>query len=511
MILVWLLLIPFVAGALCYALDSSRGQGASRWIALIGSGLILLIALALWATGNYHLTNAVQGTAQWHTQFQLEWIPSLGISFHLALDGLSVIMLLLTGIMSVLAVASSWGQPRNREGLFYANLMWLIGGVVGIFLAIDLFAYFFFWEMMLIPMALLVALWGHDGSSVAAKRAAAIKFFIYTQASGLLMLASIIGLVIVHYEQTGAVTFDYQALLQTSHGGAFGMVLMLGFFIAFATKLTTIPFHGWLPDFHTHSPSDSSVDLTGVLVKTGAYGLLRFALPLFPHASAEFAPVAMILGLIGIYYGAVVAFAQTDMKRFVGYTSIAHMGFVLIGIYAGTLLAVQGAILQLLASALSTAGLFLVSSQLYARLGTRDMRSLGGLFGLMGAMPGFALVFSIAALGMPATANFLGEFLVLFGAFAHWPVIVAFAAAGLILAAVYALYLLHRVYWGPPSIKTPTSGLASREYASLLLIVALTLIIGLYPASVLQVTTGTAHEIAHWFAGPVSAVSSSQP
>ncbi|NNC23258.1 NADH-quinone oxidoreductase subunit M [Salinisphaera sp. USBA-960] len=505
MLLIWLLLIPFVAGGLCYALEMRRGGGPPRWIALIASSLILLSAFLLWATGDYSLANAVQGTAQWQIQFRLPWIPSLGIFFHLALDGLSVIMLLLTGVMSVLAVASSWNQPRNRDGLFYANLMWLVGGVIGIFLAVDLFAFFFFWEMMLIPMALLVALWGHDGARATVKRAAATKFFIYTQASGLLMLAAIIGLVFVHYQQTGSITFDYNALLQTSPTGGIGMVLMLGFFIAFATKLTTVPFHGWLPDFHTYSPTDSSVDLTGVLVKTGAYGLLRFAVPLFPHASATFAPAAMILGLIGIYYGAIVAFAQSDMKRFIGYTSIAHMGFVLIGIYAGTLLSIQGAILQLVASALSTAGLFLVSSQVYTRLGTRDMRSLGGLFGLMGALPGFALAFSVAALGMPATANFIGEFLVLFGAFAYSPIVVVFATIGLVLAAVYALYLIHRVYWGQPSIKTPTDGLAGREYASLLLILTLTLIIGLYPNSVLHVTTGAAQEIAHWFDGPIAA------
>lgn len=508
MLLLWLLLIPFVGGALCWLFASRPNGGPTRWIALVASSLILLIAFGLWVSGDYSLANAVQGTAQWHTEFRVPWIPGLGISFHLALDGLSVIMLLLTGVMSVLAVASSWGRPRHQAGLFYANLMWLIGGVVGIFLAIDLFAFFFFWEMMLIPMALLVALWGHDGSNTAAKRAAATKFFIYTQASGLLMLAAIIGLVVVYYQQTGDLSFDYNTLLQATPDGAFGMVLMLGFFIAFATKLTTVPFHGWLPDLHTHSPTDSSVDLTGVLVKTGAYGLLRFAVPLFPDASAVFAPVAMILGLIGIYYGAVVAFAQTDIKRFVAYTSIAHMGFVLIGIYAGTKLAIQGAILQFLASALSTAGLFLVSSQIYTRLGTRDMRSLGGLFGIMGALPGFALAFIIASLGMPATANFIGEFLVLFGAFAQAPVIVVFATIGLILAAIYALYLMHRVYWGRPSIQITPDGLSSREYASMLLILALTLIIGLYPNSVLSVTSGSVQEIAHWFAGPMATVSS---
>lgn len=509
MLLFWLLLLPFLGAALCWLAETRRASAPPRWIALIVSSAILVIAFGLWAAGDYGLANAVQGTAQWHTEFQVPWIPSLGISLHLALDGLTVIMLFLTGIMSVLAVLSGWNRPRNRNGLFYANLLWLIGGVVGIFLAIDLFAFFFFWEMMLIPMALLVGLWGHDGAKSTAKRAAAIKFFIYTQASGLLLLSAIIGLVIVHYQQTGSLSFDYDALLQTAPTGALGMVLMLGFFIAFATKLTTVPFHGWLPDLHSNAPTDSSVDLTGVLVKTGAYGLLRFALPLFPAASAQFAPIAMILGLIGIYYGAVVAFAQTDIKRFVGYTSIAHMGFVLIGIYAGTQLALQGAILQLVASALSTAGLFLVSSQIYYRLNTRDMRSLGGLFGLMGALPGFALAFVVASLGMPATANFLGEFLVLFGAFAQAPVVVVLATIGLILAAVYALYLMHRVYWGQPSIKTATAGLSCREYVSLLAILALTLIIGLYPHSVLGITTGSVQEIAHWFAGPVAAVPSS--
>src|SRR5699024_4332266 len=221
---------------------------------------------------------------------------------------------------------------------------------------------------------------------------------------------------------------------------------------------------------------------------TAAYGLLRFCLPLFPEASATFTPVAMAIGIISIYYGAVVAFSQDDMKRLISYSSISHMGFVIVGLYAGTMLALQGVVLQVVASAVSTAALFVISGQIYARVGTRDMRRLGGLFGRLGALPGFALIFTIATLGMPATANFLGEFLILFGAFETYPIIAGIATGGLILAAIYAWRLMHRIYWGKPAEEGTIAGLHAHEYIMMLALVVITLVIGLYPQSVLSVS-----------------------
>ncbi|WP_423821515.1 NADH-quinone oxidoreductase subunit M [Salinisphaera sp. SPP-AMP-43] len=508
MLLCWLLFIPFIGGAACWLVGrGDRGGSAPRLIAFASMLLVFIPALWLWATGDYSLAGLGGGSPQWQREISASWIAPFGIDFHLAIDGLSVIMVLLASVLGMLAVACSWSQVTERVGMYHMNLMWTLGGVIGIFLAIDLFLYFFFWELMLIPMYFLIALWGHGEYERAANVRAAVKFFIYTQASGLLMLASILGLVFTHYAQTGVLTFDYNALLETQLGGSLGMVLMLGFFIAFAVKLPAVPFHGWLADAQANSPSSGAVDLSGILVKTAAYGFLRLALPLFPESSAAFAPIAMALGVISVYYGAVMAFAQTDMKRLISYASISHMGFVLIGLYAGTLLALQGVMIQVVASAISTAALFILSGQLYERMGTRDMRQLGGLFGRLGALPGFALVFVVATLGMPATANFVGEFLILFGAFGDWPWVVVIASGGMILAAVYALYLMHQVYWGTPTSDDTIARMSAREYVIMMTLVVITLIVGLFPQTVLSVSQTSMTEVSHWFATGLSASS----
>ena len=500
MMLPWLLLIPFIGGLLCWQFELIRPNTAMpRWIALFSMIALLVMALIMWVSGNYSLSQVVGNTPDWHSEFRLPWIDAFGITFHLAIDGLSLIMITLTGILGTLAVVCSWKEIDRRVGFFHLNLMWVIGGVVGVFLAIDLFLFFFFWEMMLVPMYFLIALWGHE-SEGKSPVSAAIKFFIYTQASGLLMLVSILGLVFMHYTQTGVFSFDYGILRETPITGIMSWVLMLGFFIAFAVKLPVVPLHGWPPDAHAQAPTAGSVDLAGILLKTAAYGLLRFALPLFPETSQAFAPIAMGLGLVGIFYGGVLAFSQTDIKRLIACSSISHMGFVLIGIYSGTLLALQGVILQMVAHAFSAAGLFMISGQLYERLHTRDMRQMGGLFGRLGALPGFALAFVMASLGMPGTGNFIGEFLILFGAFDVVPWVVVIASAGLVLSAIYSLILMHRVYWGPPKADTTIARLDGREYAMLLGTLVLTIALGLYPQVVLDISQGAMHEVRHWFA-----------
>lgn len=500
MMLPLLLLIPFIGGLLCWQYELFRPNTAMpRWIALGSMGLLLLLSLLMWMIGDYSISGIVGSAPDWQSEFQIPWISVFGISFHLALDGLSLIMITLTGILGILAVVCSWNEIDQRIGFFHLNLMWVIGGVVGVFLAIDLFLFFFFWEMMLVPMYFLIALWGHD-SEGKSPVSAAIKFFIYTQASGLLMLVSILGLVFFHYSQTGTLTFSYSILRETPVTGAMAWVLMLGFFIAFAVKLPVVPLHGWLPDAHAQAPTAGSVDLAGILLKTAAYGMLRFTLPLFPETSQAFAPVAMGLGLVGIFYGAVLAFSQTDIKRLIACSSISHMGFVLIGIYSGTLLALQGVILQMVAHAFSAAGLFMISGQLYERLHTRDMRQMGGLFGRLGALPGFALAFVVASLGMPGTGNFIGEFLILFGAFEVAPWTVIIASFGLVLSAVYSLVLMHRVYWGTPREESTIAQLDRREYAMLLGTLLIVILLGLFPQLVLNVSSGAMNEVRHWFA-----------
>ncbi|GAA5176727.1 NADH-quinone oxidoreductase subunit M [Modicisalibacter zincidurans] len=500
MTLFWLILIPFVGGLLCWQ-GERFGDQAPRWIALATMLIELLITLGLWFQGDYYLPQ--MGTAsegvRWSMEWQVAWIPRFGISVHLALDGLSLVLIALTSFLGILAVLCSWNEIVRRVGFFHLNLLWILGGVVGVFLAIDLFLFFFFWELMLVPMYFLIALWGHSGSEGRTRIRAATKFFIYTQASGLLMLVSILGLVFVNYANTGEYSFSYATLMETQLSEGTAMLLMLGFFIAFAVKLPVVPLHGWLPDAHAQAPTAGSVDLAGILLKTAAYGMLRFALPLFPEASQTFAPVAMALGLVGIFYGALLACGQQDVKRLIAYTSISHMGFVLIGIYVGTELALQGVVMLMVAHAFSAAGLFILSGQLYERLHTRDMREMGGLWGRMGSLPGFSLFFVVASLGMPGTANFLGEFMILFGSFPVAPWTVVIASGGLVLAAVYSLLLMQRVHFGPAQGEGRFTDLDGREYLMMLSLLGLVLLFGLYPQPLLDTTGAAMLEVQQLF------------
>ncbi|KQN55114.1 NADH-quinone oxidoreductase subunit M [Erwinia sp. Leaf53] len=502
MLLPWLIILPFVGGLLAWQFERF-GPKAPRWIALIAMGLTLVLSLQLWLQGGYSLTQAT-GLPQWQSEFSVPWIPRFGINFHLALDGLSLLMVVLTGLLGVMAIFCSWNEIEKWHGFFHLNLLWILGGVIGVFLAIDMFLFFFFWEMMLVPMYFLIALWGHKASDGKTRITAATKFFIYTQASGLIMLIAILALVFVHYSATNVWTFNYELLLKTpmSHGVEY--LLMLGFFIAFAVKMPVVPLHGWLPDAHSQAPTAGSVDLAGILLKTAAYGLLRFALPLFPNASAEFAPIAMWLGIIGIFYGAWMAFSQYDIKRLIAYTSISHMGFVLIAIYTGSQLAFQGAVVQMIAHGLSAAALFILCGQLYERLHTRDMRQMGGLWSRIKWLPGLSLFFAVANLGMPGTGNFVGEFMILTGSFQSAPVIIVIATFGLVFASVYSLIMMQRAYYGAPKSDTPLRSMSPREFLMIMVLVVLLVLVGVYPQPILDTSHAAMSNIQQWFTASIS-------
>lgn len=499
----WLILIPFIGGLLCWLVERVD-QTLPRWIALAAMSLLLALGLWLWGHGDYSLAPNPADPNAWAMEFKHVWIERLGINLHLALDGLSLLMVVLTGLLGVLSVLCSWNEIQRNVGFFHLNLLWILGGVVGVFLAMDLFLFFFFWEMMLVPMYFLIALWGHSNTGKKTRITAATKFFIYTQASGLVMLAAILGLVLVNYLNSGVVTFDYALLLEAEMPSGVEYVLMLGFFIAFAVKFPIVPFHSWLPDAHAQAPTAGSVDLAGILLKTAAYGMIRFALPLFPNASAEFAPLAMVLGLIGIFYGALLSFAQTDIKRLVAYSSISHMGFVLIGIYSGSELALQGAIVLMLAHGISAAALFILCGQLYERLHTRDMTQMGGLWKRIAWLPALSLFFAVASLGLPGTGNFIGEFLVLFGAFASQPWIVVVATTGLVLSSVYSLAMIHRAYYGPAQVDTPLQGLNTRETGMVLALVVLLVLLGIYPQPVLDTSMASMQGVQQWLGAAFS-------
>ncbi|MEB3755126.1 NADH-quinone oxidoreductase subunit M [Acinetobacter sp. MD2(2019)] len=504
LILPALILVPFIAGFLCWLVDKID-QHLPRWIALIGMLVTLALSLVLWSHGNYQFELGGQAPT-FASQFFLPWINSLGISIHLAVDGLSLMMVALTALLGILAVGCSWGEIQKNVGFFHLNLLWSLGGVIGVFLSLDLFLFFFFWEMMLVPIYFLIALWGHKGSNGRSRVYAATKFFIYTQVSGLIMLIAILGLVVWGYIMTnGVVSFDYNFLMQVAHHlpPEFAYGFMICMFIGFAVKLPVFPLHGWLPDAHAQAPTAGSVDLAGILIKTAAYGLLRFVIPFFPAASAQFADIAIVFGLIGIFYGAWCAFHQTDMKRLLAYTSISHMGFILLAIYAGNLLTYQGLMIMMLAHGLSSAALFIMCGQIYERVHTRDMRLMGGMRGQFRYLPIFLMFFIAALVGLPGLGNFIGEFLILMGSFAKYPTFTILAAVSLVFAGLYGLILIHRTLFGEPNkeqqahYSQPLKDLSAREMIILLICVIGLVWLGVYPQTFLDVSNSSMQWLAN--------------
>lgn len=482
MILLWLILILLVGGLAAWLAD--RGHSAwPRLISLLALGLDLLLIIAFWISQPAPF--AIAGQGAWLADLNWPWIPRFGIRFHLALDGLSLLLVLLTCFLGLMAVAASWTEIKERVGFFHFNLLWTLAGVLGVFIALDLFLFFFFWEVMLVPMYFLIAIWGHER-----RIPAAFKFFLFTQGSGLLLLVAILALALIQFNNTGVLSFDYFDLLGATLAPTTAFWIMLGFFIAFTVKLPAVPFHPWLPEAHTEASTGGSIILAGVLLKTGAYGLLRFVIPLFPAAAFDFTPVAMLLGVIGILYGATLAFAQFDLKRLIAYSSISHMGFVLLGIFAWNALALKGAVIQILAHGLSTPALFMVAGALQERIHTRDMRHMGRLWSRAPRMAAIGLFFAIASLGLPGLGNFVGEFLILFGTYpAHLPFAVA-AALGLIMATLYALIMVQKVFHGEVQEQwrlSELSDFSTRDMAAMAAMILLLVWLGLYPQPVFDI------------------------
>ena len=512
MTLLYLLLIPFIGGFLCWLLRHS-GRDLARRVALGTMMLVLALAVSLWFTGDYSQTllpSAGSLSGHWVEQFTVPWIPRLGICFSLGLDGLSLLLVTLTALLGALSVACSWREIESDAGFFYMNLLWNVGGVIGVFLATDLFLFFLFWEVMLVPMFFLIALWGHDIPGGRPRLYAALKFFIFTQSAGLVMLVAILALVFVHYRASGVLTFAYADLLATPMGAHTQFWIMLGFLLGFAVKLPVVPFHSWLPDAHSQAPTAGSVILAGVLLKTAAYGLLRYLVPLFPYASAQFAPIAMWMGVLGIVYGAVCAFGQNDAKRLVAYTSISHMGFIVLGVFAGTEEALQGVIMQILAHGISAAGLFILVGEIAERLETRDLSKMGGLWSRFSKLSQFWLFFILASLGLPGLGNFLGEFLILLGTYKTHPGMAMLATVGLVLSAVYSLILMQRAFYGKAAADAPLPDLDRREFAILSTLMAVMIWLGLYPRPFFEASRAPMRALQTLYA-PATTVASQTP
>jgi NADH-quinone oxidoreductase subunit M len=411
---------------------------------------------------------------------QADWIPSWGIQYYLGLDGLSILMVLLTSFISMLSVAASWTAIKEQIKQYYIFMLLMEVGMMGVFLAQDLFLFYIFWEFTLIPMYFLIGIWGGE-----ARIYASIKFFLYTMAGSLLMLLAILYMGITNE------TFAVPELIEGRAAFASAQnLLFLGFAVAFAIKVPIFPFHSWLPDAHTEAPTAGSIILAGVLLKMGTYGFVRFNLPLFPEASAEFAPAIAVLAIIGIIYGAIVSFPQKDVKKLVAYSSVSHLGFVMLGIFSLNEAGIQGALLQGVNHGLSTGALFFLVGVLYEQRHTRLFADYGGVWKAMPLFSVLSLIVTLSSMGLPGLNGFVGEFTILLGSMGAsslgpnpW-IYTAFATTGVILAAVYLLWMFQRVFMGP--LDNPENqklrDMNGRELAIMLAFLLFIFWIGIAPA-----------------------------
>ncbi len=412
---------------------------------------------------------------------QRAWMPSFGVSYHLGIDGISLLLVMLTTFLMPLVLLSSWHAIEARWKEFAVTMLLLETGMVGVFLALDLFLFYIFWEAMLIPMYLIIGIWGGPSRVYAA-----VKFILYTLGGSLLMLVAILALYFQHGAATGTYTFDVPVLAQFVLPAGLGQnLLFLAFALAFAIKVPMFPFHTWLPDAHTEAPTAGSVILAGVLLKMGTYGFLRFCLPLFPHASLTFAPWMFALAVIGIIYGAWVSTVQADLKRLVAYSSVSHLGFVVLGLFTLTPQGLVGGLIQMISHGLSTGALFLMVGMIYERRHTRLISEFGGLWAVMPAFSALFLIVSLSSLALPGLNGFVGEFLILLGTFQVHRLAAALATTGIIFAAVYILWMYQRVALGPITNEANRrlQDLSGREWAVLLPVLLFIFWIGIHPAT----------------------------
>jgi NADH-quinone oxidoreductase subunit M len=422
------------------------------------------------------------------------WVPQWGINYFLGVDGISLWLVLLTTLLLPIAILSSWNAIHDRLKEYLIFMLLLETGLVGVFVSLDAFLFYVFWEFTLVPMYFLIGIWGGPR-----RMYAAVKFFLYTMAGSILMLLAIISLWLTAQTQ-GHGTFDLFELIKVANGLPLQiqMWLFIAFAAAFAIKVPLWPLHSWLPDAHVEAPTAGSVILAGVLLKMGTYGFLRFNLQLFPAATVQAASFIAILAVVGIIYGAIVSFAQTDVKKLVAYSSVSHMGFVMLGIFSLTPQGLQGAILQMLNHGISTGALFLIVGMIYERKHTRELAAFGGLAKLMPVYGALSLIVVLSSMGLPGLNGFVGEFTILLGAFGSKALVpqgwiyTAFAASGVILAAVYMLWMFQRVYLGEVKPENQDmQDLSVREEWMMVPFVILIFVIGLFPAPFLGVMSSS--------------------
>lgn len=485
-VLSFIIFFPLV-GALALVFTGKDQHRALRSIALVVTVVDFLASLVLYRDFE---TN----TAAFQFLERAEWIPSLGITYSLGIDGISLYLVLLTTLLTAISVLACWTDIQVKVKEFLVCLLFLETGMIGVFCALDLFLFYVFWEVMLIPMYLLIGIWGTPtmrrvfGREMPARVYSAIKFVIFTMVGSLLMLVAILVLYFQYHSATGVYTFDLLKYYELNLPTHLQSWLFLAFFLAFAIKVPMWPFHTWLPDAHTEAPTVGSVLLAAVLLKMGTYGFLRYSMPLFPNASMAAMGWISVLALIGIIYGAWVAMVQKDVKRLVAFSSVSHLGFVMLGMFAFTIQGVEGSLLQMINHGLSTGALFLVVGMIYERRHTRLIAEYGGMAKVMPTYATFFMIFTLSSIGLPGLNGFVGEFLVLLGTFLVNKPFAVVAATGVIFAAVYMLWMYQRVFFG--QVTNPKNlGLADlnlREVAVLLPLVVCIGWIGVYPKPFLQ-------------------------
>lgn len=465
----WLDLTIFVPliGALILGFLPKDNESWFKWgslfITLVAFGVSLMV-----------LANFSKSESGFQMVSELEWIPDWNITYKTGIDGVSLWMVLLTTFLMPSAVLASWTVGK-RVKPYFIFLLVLETGMLGVFTSLDMFLFYLFWEATLVPMYFLIGMWGYERRIFAA-----MKFFLFTLAGSLLMLVSILFL---YFAAGDTPTFDYQELLGTPLALDVQRLLFLGFFASFAVKVPLVPLHTWLPDAHTEAPTAGSVMLAAVLLKMGTYGLIRFAIPLFPDASRQLVPLIVTLSIVGVIYGALVATMQKDLKRLIAYSSVAHLGFIVLGIFVGTNKGMSGGVLQMINHGLSTGALFMLVGVLYDRRHTRAIADFGGLAKSVPIMAGLFLFVALSSIGLPGLNGFVGEFLILLGTFLEYRWWVIPAAFGIVLAAVYMLWAYQRVFQGELTSEEnrTVKDLRPRELAMLAPVLALIVFIGVYP------------------------------
>ena len=477
----------------------ARGGSAARQIALWALVIEFVVSLGLWWSFD-------SGTAAMQATFERRWIPSWGVRFSLGIDGISLMMVLLTTFLMPLAVLGSWTSIRLKRHSYYALMLLLTTGMLGVFVARDLFLFYVMWEMMLVPMYFIIGIWGGERRIYAS-----LKFFIYTMVGSLLMLVAIVWLGI-KAGGVGNPEFSYEAIRVMASSGILGrgtilfgavvpatMFMFLAFALAFAIKVPMFPFHTWLPDAHVEAPTAGSVILAGIMLKMGTYGFLRFCLPFFPDASM-FPAVRntfLALGVVGVLYGALVAMVQPDFKKLVAYSSVSHLGFVMLGIFAATTQSIQGALMIMINHGISTGALFLLIGMIYERRHTREIAAYGGIARVVPMFAAMLTFVSLSSIGLPGTNGFVGEFLVLLGSFQTTPYLAMIATLGVIFAAAYLLWAIQRILFNPldRAENEHIPDLNARELATMIPLVAVIIWLGVYPAPVLRRMEASAQQL----------------